>query len=80
MHLKMQVSSRHVPDLKMDDYTYNKDKVPIPIRFVDFLFGEMRIYSRTDFSFIFSLINDDFFIGFIEKLQGEIFSFLTGKL
>jgi hypothetical protein len=38
----------------------------------------MQIYSRMDFSFIFSLIYDDFFNEFIEKLQGEVSSFLTG--
>ena len=48
------------------------------IRFVDFSFDEMRIYSRREFSFIFSLIYDDFFNGFIKKLQVEISSFLTG--
>ena len=31
----------------------------IAIIFVDFLFGEMRIYSCRDFSLFFSLIFDD---------------------
>ena len=35
-------------------------KLYITIRFIDFLFGKMRIYSRMDFSCIFSLIFDDF--------------------
>jgi hypothetical protein len=38
--------------------------------------AEISIYSRRDFSFIFSLIYDDFLMDFIEKLQGEISSFL----
>ena len=50
----------------------------IPIRFVNFLFGEMRIYSLRDFSFIFTLIYNNSFNGFIEKLQYEIAYFLTG--
>ena len=46
-------------------------------RFVDFLFGEMCIYSRRDF-FIYFLSNKWwFFNGFNEKLKGEISSFLT---
>ena len=45
-------------------------EISIPILFVDFLFVEMRIYSSTDFSFIFSLINEYFFNGFIEKMTG----------
>ena len=43
-------------------YKYRAQRTVIPIRFVDFLFGEIRIYSLGDFSFIFSLIYDDFLI------------------
>jgi hypothetical protein len=39
----------------------------IPIRFVDFSFGEMRIYSCRDFPFIFSLIFEDFLIDLLKN-------------
>ena len=54
------------------------DETIIPIRFVDFLFVTMRIFSWHAFPFPQSLLYDDFFHGFIERLQVEILSFLTG--
>ena len=52
-------------------------KGAFPLDLLFFLFGEMRIYSPWDFYLLFFNIWWSF-NGFIEKLQGEISSFLTG--
>ena len=58
-----------MPIFKTHIYLY---KITIPIRFLDFSFGEMRIYSLGDFfSFIFSLIFGDFLLDLLTKLQGK---------
>ena len=63
-----------MPIFKTHIYLY---KITNPIRFVDFSFGEMRIYSLGDFfSFIFSLIFGDFLLDLLTKLQ-EISFFNT---
>ena len=41
----------------------------IPIKFVDFLFGEMCIYSLRDFFFFLHIIYNDFLMDFLNKYR-----------
>ena len=52
-------------------------KTTIPIRFVDFLIGEI-LFVPADIFHLFFLLYTMIFNGFIEKLLSEISSFLSG--
>ena len=70
-YLQMNTSVNHFSswDWKYNFFKIKDVKCPISIRFVEFLFGEMQIYSRRVFS-ISRIFNIRwFFNGFIKKLQ-----------